>query len=74
MNKYIVHQQIQWYIILDVPKIMDYENNVYFIALSQNFHPLGLFKYKHSKEQNFPTLFYEQPRQIFESFSYQQIV
>jgi hypothetical protein len=53
---------------------MDYENNVYFIALSQNFHPLGLFKYKHSKEQNFPTLFYEQPRQIFESFSYQQIV
>jgi hypothetical protein len=34
----------------NVPKIMDYENIIYFIAPNQNFHPLGLFKYKHSKE------------------------
>jgi hypothetical protein len=56
---------------LEVPKIMDYENTIYFIAPSQHFHPLGLFKYKHSKEQNFPTLFYGQPRQFVEGFSYQ---
>jgi hypothetical protein len=28
----------------DVPKIMDYENIIYSIAPSQNFHLLGLFK------------------------------
>jgi hypothetical protein len=32
---------------LDAPKIMDYENTVYSIALSQNFRRLGLFKDKH---------------------------
>jgi len=58
---------------LDVPKIMDYENTIYSIAPNQNFHFLGLFKYKHSKELNIPTLFYGQPRQFFEGFSYQQI-
>jgi hypothetical protein len=29
---------------------MDYKNRIYFIAPSQNFHPLGLFQDKHSKE------------------------
>jgi hypothetical protein len=47
-------------IFLDVPKIMDYENTIYFIAPNQYFHPLGLFKDKHSKELKFPTLYYEQ--------------
>jgi hypothetical protein len=32
---------------LDVPKIMDYENTIYFIAPSQGFHLLGLFEDKH---------------------------
>jgi hypothetical protein len=49
---------------------MDYENTIYSIAPSQNFHPLCLFKYQHSKELNFPTLFYEHTRQIFKSFIY----
>ncbi len=31
----------------DAPKIMDYENTIYYIAPNQNFHPLGLFKDKH---------------------------
>jgi hypothetical protein len=53
---------------LNVPKIMDYENTIYSIAPSQNFHPLCLFKYQHSKELNFPTLFYGQCQQIFENF------
>jgi hypothetical protein len=35
---------------LDAPKIIDYENTIYSIAPSQKFHPLGLFKDKHSKE------------------------
>jgi hypothetical protein len=35
---------------LDAPKIMDYENTIYSIAPNQDFHPLGLFKNKHSKE------------------------
>jgi hypothetical protein len=39
---------------------MDYENTIYYITLIQNFHPLGLFKYKHLEELNFPTSFYEQ--------------
>jgi hypothetical protein len=34
---------------LNAPKIMDYESTIYFIALSQDFHPLGLFKDKHLK-------------------------
>jgi len=29
---------------------MDYKNTIYFIALCQNFHFLGLFQNKHSKE------------------------
>jgi len=33
----------------NAPKIFDYENFIYFIASSQNFHPLGLFEDKHSK-------------------------
>jgi hypothetical protein len=47
---------------LDVPKIMNYENIIYFVAPNQNFHPLSLFKYKHSKKLIFSTLFYEQLR------------
>ncbi len=38
---------------LDAPKIMDYENTIYYIIPSQNFHLLGLFKYKHLEELNF---------------------
>jgi hypothetical protein len=41
---------------LDVPKIMDYENILYSITPTQNFHHLGLFKHKHSEELN--TFFY----------------
>jgi len=48
------------HIFKNVPKIMDYENNIYFIAASQIFYLLGLFKDKHSKELNFLTLFYGQ--------------
>ncbi len=44
---------------LDVPKIMNYENTIYFVAASQNFHPLSLFKYKNSKKQKNSILFYE---------------
>ncbi len=47
---------------LNVPKIMDYEITIYFIAQSQNFHPLGLFIDKHYEELEFPTLFYGQPQ------------
>ncbi len=47
---------------LDVPKIMNYDNIIYFVAPSQNFHPLSLFKYKNSKKLIFSTLFYEQLR------------
>jgi hypothetical protein len=53
---------------LDAPNIMDYENTIYSIAPSQDFHLLGLFKDKHSKKIKFPTLFYGQLRQIFEGF------
>jgi hypothetical protein len=42
------------------------------ILYIQNFHPLGLFKDKHAKELKFSTLFYSQPQQNFEGFSYQQ--
>ncbi len=58
---------------LDAPKIMDYENTIYSIAPSQNFQPLDLFKNEHSKKKKFPTLFYGQPWQFFEGYSYQQI-
>jgi hypothetical protein len=45
------------------------------IAPSQNFHTLGLFKYQHSKELNFPTLLHGNPLDltIFKKKSYQQI-
>jgi len=49
------------YNFLETPKIMDYDNIIYFIAPNQHFHPLGLIKNKHSEELNFPTLFYGQP-------------
>jgi hypothetical protein len=52
------------HIFLDVPKTMDYENTIYFIAPSQNFHPLGLFKDKHYEKLIFPTLFYGKLQQI----------
>ncbi len=58
---------------LDAPKIMDNENIIYSITPSHNFHPLGLFKYKHSEKLNFQTLLYGQPQQFSKSFSYQQI-
>jgi hypothetical protein len=37
---------------LDAWKIMDYENTIYSIAPSQDFHPLSLFKDKYSKNNN----------------------
>jgi hypothetical protein len=37
------------YKFIDAPKIMDYEIIIYFIASSQNFHPLSLFQDKNSK-------------------------
>jgi hypothetical protein len=46
---------------LDTLKIMDYENTIYYITPNQNFHPLRLFKNKHSNELKFSTLFYGQP-------------
>jgi len=35
---------------------MDYENIIYIIAPSQNFHRLCLFKNKHSKELKFSNI------------------
>jgi hypothetical protein len=35
---------------LDIAKIIDNDNNIYSIAPSQHFYPLGLFIDKHSKE------------------------
>jgi hypothetical protein len=52
----------------DAPKIMDCENIIYFIVPNQDFHPLSLFKDKHSKELKFSTLYYGQPQQFFEGF------
>jgi hypothetical protein len=57
----------------DKKKFRCSKNNGYYITPSQNFHPLGLFKDKYSKELKFPTLFYGQPQQFFKSFPYQQI-
>jgi hypothetical protein len=59
---------------LNAPKIMDYENTIYFIAPNQNFHPLGLFKDRHSKEQNFSTLFFGQTKEFSKGFSHQQTI
>jgi len=42
---------------LNAQKIMDYENIIYYIAPSQNFCPLFLFKYQHSKELIFQHYF-----------------
>jgi hypothetical protein len=44
---------------LNAPKIMDYENTMFSGSPNQKFHLLSLFKTKHSKELNFPTLIYE---------------
>ncbi len=52
------------------PKIINYDNTIYFIAPSQHFHRQGSFKDKHLKELNFPTLFYEQLQQLSKGFSY----
>jgi hypothetical protein len=65
--------QIPTYNNADVPNIMDYENIIYFIAPSQNFHPFDLFKDKHLEKLNFPTLFYGQLRQFSKVFSCQQM-
>ncbi len=55
---------------LEAPKIMVYENTIYFIAPNQHFHPLGLFKKKHLEELNISTLFYGQFWQFSKGFSY----
>jgi hypothetical protein len=62
-NNEIIHctsTNLMIHIFLDAPKIMDYENTIYSITLSQYFQPLCLFKDKHSEELNFSTLFYGQ--------------
>jgi hypothetical protein len=46
---------------LEAPKMMDYENTIYFIIPNEHFHPLCLFKDKHSKELRFLALFYGHP-------------
>ncbi len=58
---------------LHASKINDYENVIYSIAPSQNFHPLGYFKDNHLEELNFPTLFYGHPQSltISKKLSYQ---
>jgi len=53
---------------------MDYDTIIYFIGPNKIFHPLNLFKNKHSKEQNFPTLFDKQPQQFSKGLSYQPIL
>jgi hypothetical protein len=53
---------------LDIPKMMDYDNTIYSITLSQNFHLLGLFKNKHLEELDFPTLFLWATLTSFKSF------
>ncbi len=60
---------------LHASKINDYENIIYSIAPSQDFHPLGLFRDNHLEELNFPTLFYGHPQSltISKKLSYQQI-
>jgi hypothetical protein len=55
---------------LSAPNIMDCENTIHYIAPNQKFHPLGLFKYKHSKKLIFPTLFYGQLQQFSKGFPY----
>jgi hypothetical protein len=40
---------------------MDYENSIYSIVPSQEFHLLGTFKYEHSEKLKISTLFYGQP-------------
>jgi hypothetical protein len=35
---------------------MDYENAIYFIAPSQNFHPLGLLKINIQRNYFFPNI------------------
>ncbi len=50
---------------LNSPKIMDYENIIYIIAPSQNFHCLGLFKNKHSKELKFSNIVFWATLTIF---------
>jgi hypothetical protein len=52
-----IESMIQIYF-LDASKIDDYENIIYFIIPSQDFHHLGLFRDNHSKELKFSTLFY----------------
>jgi hypothetical protein len=42
---------------LDALNIMDYENIIYSIALSQNFHPFNLFTDKHLETLNFQHCF-----------------
>jgi len=41
---------------LKVPKIMDYDNTIYFIATSEQFHLLGLFKDNHPKKLKFSNI------------------
>jgi hypothetical protein len=59
---------------LDSEKIYDFENLI-FIALSQEYSLVGIFKDKNSEELNYPTLFSGHPRdeKITKNFSYHQI-
>jgi hypothetical protein len=48
---------------------------MYFVALSQDYYPLGLFKDNFFEEFNFPTLFYGQPWNptTYKNLTYQKI-
>jgi len=41
---------------LRVPKIIDCDNAIYFIATSEQFHLLGLFKDKHPEKLKFSNI------------------
>ena len=48
------------------------ENFFIEIAPTQEYFPIGIFRDKHAKEMNFPTLFFGEPRSshILEQLSY----
>jgi hypothetical protein len=47
---------------LDAPKIMDYENIIYFITPNQNFHPLGFTLKLTFRRTKFSSIVLWQPR------------
>jgi hypothetical protein len=60
-------------IFLGLEHVIDNNDKSLSIALGKGFQPLGLICDTHSKEYNFPTLFYGHPRPSL-ACSYQKIV